>query len=142
MAPHLLTGAYLDGSSQVLWEDGERAFRRGWRPDDSGEQRAILIVLPAADHPFRSSLDHLTHEHELKDELDGAWAARPLELVHDAGRTMLLLEDAGGEPLDRLLGARMEVDASCDWPSVLPWPSASSTSAASSMRKRPLVARM
>jgi len=109
MVPHSLIGAYLHGSSQVLWEDGERVFRRGWRPDDSGEQRAILIVLPAADHPFRSSLDHLTHEHELKDELDGAWAARPLELVHDAGRTMLLLEDAGGEPLDRLLGARMEV---------------------------------
>jgi hypothetical protein len=134
MVPHSLIGAYLDGSSQVLWEDGERAFRRGWRPDDSGEQRAILIVLPAADHPFRSSLDRLTHEHELKDELDGAWAARPLELVHDAGRTMLLLEDAGGEPLDRLLGAPMEVGRFLRLAISIAWPSASSTSAASSTR--------
>ena len=109
MVPHSLNVAYSDGGSQVLWEDGERVFRRGWRLDDNGKQRAVLFVLPAADHPSRSSLDRLTHEYELKDELDGAWAVRPLELVRDAGRTMLVLEDAGGEPLDRLLGAPMEV---------------------------------
>src|SRR5262249_37817746 len=34
---------------------------------------------------------------------------RPLELVLDGARTMLVLEDAGGEPLDRLLSAPMEV---------------------------------
>ena len=109
MVPHSLNDAYSDGGSEVLWQDGERVFRRGWRLDDDGKQRAVLMVLPAADHPSRSSLDRLTHEHELKDELDGAWAVRPLELVRDAGRTMLVLEDAGGEPLDRLLGAPMEV---------------------------------
>src|SRR5215510_820914 len=108
MVPHSLNGAYSDGGSQVLWEDGERVFRRGWRLDDNGK-RAVLLVMPAADQPSRSSLDRLTHEYELKDELDGAWAVRPLDLVHDAGRTMLVLEDAGGEPLDRLLGAPMEV---------------------------------
>src|SRR5215475_1606181 len=95
--------------SQVLWEDGERVFRRGWRPGDDGSQSAVLIVLPATDQPSRSSLDRLTHEYELKDQLDRAWAARPLDLVRDAGPTMLVLEDAGGEPLDRLLGAPMEV---------------------------------
>src|SRR5215468_9602691 len=108
MEPHSLTGAYSDGGSQVLWQDGERVFRRGWRLDDTGK-RDVLLVMPAAEHPSRSSLDHLTHEYELKDELDGAWAVRPLELVRDAGRTMLVLEDAGGEPLDRLLGAPMDM---------------------------------
>jgi hypothetical protein len=100
---------YADGGSQILWEDGERVFRRGSRLDDNGEKRAVLIVLPAADHPSRSSLDRLTHEYELRDELDGAWAVRPLDLVREAGPTMLVLEDAGGEPLDRLLGAPMEM---------------------------------
>src|SRR6516225_8204854 len=99
---------YLDDESHVLWEDGERVFRRGWRLDDNGK-RAVLLVMPAADQPSRSSLDHLTHEFELKDELDGAWAVRPLELVRDAGRTTLVLEDTDGEPLDRLLGAAVEV---------------------------------
>jgi hypothetical protein len=92
-----------------LWEDGERVFRRGWRLDDNGKRRAVLMVLSAVDHPSRSSLDRLTHEYELRDELDGAWALRPLELVRDAGRTMLVLEDAGGEPLEALLGTPMKV---------------------------------
>src|SRR5262245_57156613 len=109
MVLHSLNGAYSDGGSQVLWQDRERVIRRGWRLDDDGGRRAVLIMLPAADHPSRSSLDRLAHEYELKDELDGAWAARPLELVRDSGRTMLVLEDAGGEPLDRLIGAPMEV---------------------------------
>src|SRR6516165_9918345 len=108
MEPHSLTGTYSDGGSQVLWENGERVFRRGWRLDDDGK-RAVLLVMPAADRPSRSSLDHLTHEYEFKDDLDGSWAVRPLDLVRDAGRTMLVLEDAGGEPLEALLGTPMEV---------------------------------
>src|SRR5262249_43893773 len=110
MVPHSPNGAYAEAGSQVLWEDGERVFRRGWRLDDDGERRAVLIVLPAAEHPSRSSLDRLSHEHDLKNELDGAWAVRPLDLVRDAGRTMLVREDAGGEPLDRLLGVPVEVE--------------------------------
>jgi serine/threonine protein kinase len=108
MEPHSLTGAYSDGGSQILWEDGERVFRRGWRLDDN-DKCAVLLVMPAADQPSRSSLDHLTHEYELRDELDGAWAVRPLDLVHGGGRPVLVLDDAGGEPLDRLLGAPMQV---------------------------------
>jgi serine/threonine protein kinase len=34
---------------------------------------------------------------------------RPLELGRERGRTMLVFEDPGGEPLERLLGAPMEV---------------------------------
>ena len=81
MVPHSLNDEYSDGNSQVLWEDGERVVRRSWQLDDNGGRRPVLIVQPAADHPARSTLDRLTHEHELKHELDGAWAVRPLELV-------------------------------------------------------------
>jgi PAS domain S-box-containing protein len=109
MEPNLPHGARFDGGSQVLWEDGERVFCRGWRLDDSGERRAVLIVHLAANHPSRSDLDRLAHECGLKDELDTAWAVRPLELVRDAGRTALVLEGVDGGPLDRLLGAPMEV---------------------------------
>jgi PAS domain S-box-containing protein len=108
MLPGSQSGPYSDGS-QVLWEDDERVFRRGWRLDDDGKRCAALFVVPAAEHPSRSSLDQFRHEYELKDELDGAWAVRPLELVREAGRTMLVLEDPGGEPLERLLGAPMEM---------------------------------
>jgi PAS domain S-box-containing protein len=104
-----LNGGYSDGGSQILWNCGERVFRRGWRLNDDGNRRAVLFVVPAADHPSRSTLERLSHEYELRDDLDGAWAVRPLDLVRDAGRTMLVLEDAGGEPLDRLVGAPMEM---------------------------------
>ena len=90
MVSHLLNGTYSDSGSQVYWEDGERVFRRGWRLDGNGTRRAVLIVLPAAEHPSRSSLDRLTHEYQLKDELDVAWAARPLDLVQEAGGTSVL----------------------------------------------------
>jgi hypothetical protein len=49
-------------------------------------------------------INRLTHENELKDYLDGAWALRPVELVRERGRTMLVVEYTGGEPLDRLIG--------------------------------------
>ncbi len=102
-------GAEGDGGLQLLWEDGERVFCRGWRPGAEGKRSAVLAVLPAAEHPPPASLDRLAHEYGLKDELDGAWAVRPLDLGREGGRTMLVLEDPGGEPLERLLGAPMEV---------------------------------
>src|SRR6516225_4981661 len=109
MVQQSLNVAYSDGSPQVLWEDGERVFSRGWRLDDNGNRLAVLLVTPAANHPSRSRLDRLTHEYELKDELDRTWAVRPLALMHDAGRTVLVLDDLGGEPLDRLLGGPLDV---------------------------------
>jgi serine/threonine protein kinase len=95
-----------DGHSrfQVLWQDGDRVFCR--RVDG---ERDVLAVLLAAEHPAPAALDRLAHEYSLKDELDGAWAVRPLELVHDRGRTMLVLEDPGGEPLAKLLGSPLEL---------------------------------
>src|SRR5215467_1401572 len=105
MAAYSLTDAYAVSDSQVLWEDGERVFRRGSRLDDNGQRREVLIVLPAAEHLSRSSLDRLTHEYKLKEHLDAAWAVRPLDLVHDAGRPMLVLENVNGEPLGKLLGS-------------------------------------
>jgi PAS domain S-box-containing protein len=91
---------------EVLWDDGERSFCRTWRDDP---RQAVLTVLPAAEHPAPDSLDRLAHEYGLKDQLERTWAARPLELVRERGLTMLVLEDPGGEPLERLIGAPMAI---------------------------------
>ena len=98
-----------DRNFQVLWEDGDRVFCRAWRRDADGSRSDVLAVLPAAEHPTAATLDRLSHEFGLRDALDGAWATRPLELVRDRGQTMLVLEDSDSEPLDRLLGAPVEV---------------------------------
>ena len=108
MMPYSLNGAYPDDSCQVLWEDGERVLCRGWRADGDGGRSAALAVLLAAERPPPAALDRLAHEYELRDALDAAWAARPLALSSEGGRTALLLEDPGGEPLERLIGAPME----------------------------------
>jgi hypothetical protein len=105
-----LFGAEEEDSFQVLWEDGERLFCRGWRLRADGHRLAVLAVVPAVEHPPPDTLDRLAHEYGLKDELDGAWAVRPLELVRERGRTMLVLEDPGGELLEGLLGQPMAVE--------------------------------
>src|SRR3982075_4446552 len=92
---------------ETLREDEEFAFCRGRR--DDGELPTILLVAPVSEHPGPGVLERLEHEYSLRDELDSDWAARPLTLVRREGRPMLILEDAGGEPLDRLLGQPMEL---------------------------------
>src|SRR5262245_33491576 len=91
------------GGFQVLWEDGERVLCRGWQVGADGRRNAVLAVLPATQHPRPASLDRLAHELALKDRLDAEWAVRPLALVRADGRSVLMLEDPGGEPLDRLI---------------------------------------
>ena len=97
----------LENTIQILWEDGERVFRRGRCEGIGGGN--VLILQATTEHPSPAVLDRFAHEFELKDELDGAWAVRPLALKRAGGRTMLVLEDPGGEPLEQLLGARLEV---------------------------------
>jgi serine/threonine protein kinase len=51
----------------------------------------------------------MEHEYALRTDLDPAWAARPLALVRDRGRALLVLGDPGGEPLDRLVERPLEL---------------------------------
>ena len=94
------SGAY---TLTVLWEDGERVICRGWHDDGDGDRVAVLAVRSSSEHPTPGLVDRLTHEYELKDELDARSAVRPLALVREHGRTVLVLEDPGGQPLAKLL---------------------------------------
>jgi PAS domain S-box-containing protein len=102
-------GPKRDDRLEVLWEDGERIFCREPRLKADGKLGNVLIVRLSAEHPSAVSLDRLAHEYALKDELDGAWAVRPLALIRERGQTMLVLEDPASEPLDGQLGAPMEL---------------------------------
>jgi serine/threonine protein kinase len=102
-----------DGSGYVLEtlrEGGEFTLYRG-RQD--GNPLPVLAVALTAEQPSPQSLRQLEHEYLVAAELESAWAARPLELTRRDGRAMLILEDPGGEPLDRILdrcdGQRLEL---------------------------------
>lgn len=109
----------MDGSSQiggkgpdgvqVIWEDSEHVLYRVPSPNDR-RITTNLAVVPLAEHPSPASLYRLAHEFGLRDELEADWAVRPLRLERDRGRTTLMLEDPGGEPLARLMDAPLEVN--------------------------------
>src|ERR1700704_1644678 len=106
-ASALLGAGWENDSPEVLWRDADRAFCRLWRND--AETHAFIPIPSGAEHPTLESINRLTREYELKDDLAADWALRPGELVRERGRTMLVVEYTGGEPLDRLIGQPMEV---------------------------------
>jgi len=85
---------------ETLWEDDEFVVARAQRPNS---RISWLVVSPVHEQPGPASLAKLDHAFALRSELDAAWAARPLELVMSGGRPALVVEDPGGQFLDKLI---------------------------------------
>ena len=109
MGPSFRFGSNEIGNLEILSEEGELVFARGWRDGTEAKRNSVLVILPASEQPTPATLDRLAHEYSFRDELDSAWAVRPLELTRDRGRATLVLEDPGGELLGELLDAPMDV---------------------------------
>ena len=91
---------------EPLRRDAELVLYRG-RSD--ADPRHILVLAPAAEQPSHGTLGRIEREYALRSELDPAWAVRPLALVRDRGRTVLVLEAPSGEHLDRILERPLEL---------------------------------
>src|SRR5579862_4018937 len=103
----------LDYKFATLREDDEFILYRGLRQTKTETDPCSILVLAAAkDLPASATFERMKHELSVKEELDSGWAVRPLAITQDRDRTVLLLEDPGGEPLDRSLGLPMEVGIS------------------------------
>jgi serine/threonine protein kinase len=85
---------------EPLREGADFTLYRAWL---HGNPPPVLVVGLAAEQPSRQGLRRLEHEYSLAEQLDPAWAAKPLALTRHEGRTILVLKDPGGEPLDRVL---------------------------------------
>ena len=83
---------------ETLREGSEYILYRGRRSDDADP---ILVLTPLHAQETPANLRWLEHEYALADKLDPAWAVRPLALTRHDGRTMLVREDPGGDPLER-----------------------------------------
>ena len=88
---------------EPLREDADFTLYRGRQ---HGNPLPVLAVALAAQQPSPESFQRLEREYSLAAELDPMWAAKPLALTRHEGRTMLVLMDPGGEPLDRILERR------------------------------------
>src|SRR3984893_5241730 len=99
-----------DGAHQTLRDDGEFAlYRAQYRNSTNGTPQPVLVVAPLREHTAPRSLRRMEHEYSLRAELDPPGAVRPLALAAHQGRPALILDDPGGEPLDRLVGTPMEL---------------------------------
>src|ERR1700723_601511 len=78
-------------------------YRGSERGSERGSHAPILALAITAERPSPRSLKRLEHEYSLASELDAAWAAKPLVLTRHKGRAVLILNDPGGEPLDRIM---------------------------------------
>ena len=74
-----------------------------YRGQQHGNPSPVLVVAPTAEQPSPESLRRLAHEFSLASEIDPEWAAKPLGLTRHEGRTILVLKDPGGAPLDQVL---------------------------------------
>src|SRR5882757_5252079 len=100
----------VGGTRERLREDGEFVlYRNQCRTSIDGAVHSVLVLAPVREHAAPRSLRRMEHEYSLREELDTAWAVRPVALAQHHGRPVLVLEDAGGEPLDGLVGTPMEL---------------------------------
>jgi PAS domain S-box-containing protein len=100
----------LDFTLDILHRHGEFVLFRGRRRRGTNPRPpSILVLMPRSEHPRPETVRMLEHEYSLGTELDPAWAVTPVEITQHEGRTVLILDDPGGEPLAQLIGTPMEM---------------------------------
>src|SRR6266702_3026595 len=99
---------YSEYSLETIRNDGEFILYRGRRQTDATPS-CVFALTPAAERPPLESLRRMEHEYSLRTDLDSGWSVSPIALVPYKERTLLVLTDPGGEPLDRMLGRPMEL---------------------------------
>jgi hypothetical protein len=87
-------------SGERLREGADFTLYRGLQ---RGDAVPVLVVALAEEQPSPQGPRRLEHEFSLASELDPAWASKPLAITRHEGRTILVLTDPGGEPLDLVL---------------------------------------
>jgi len=90
-----------------LHEDDEFILSRGHA--GRADPRSLLLLAPVSTRPTLETLKKIDHEYSFREELDGAWAARPFALSRYGEQLVLVRDDPGGEPLSRLIHGPMEM---------------------------------
>jgi PAS domain S-box-containing protein len=87
-------------SLEKLYEDGDFMLARATQQG----RASVLLLSTTSEHPRPSSLELIKHIHSFRDDLDSAWATRPIDLADRNGIPELVLEDPGGDLLEDVIG--------------------------------------
>src|SRR6266498_5920171 len=90
--------------TETLHQDGRTTLYRAFR---SGDPRSVILKVLDPHRCRERDLERLRHEYEMGVSLDVKSIARPLGLETYRGMPALVLEDCGGEPLERFLSGPM-----------------------------------
>jgi PAS domain S-box-containing protein len=93
---------------EALRKDEEFILYRG---RSKGVASQVLMLWPIAEYAKADRLKRLENEYSLKEELDPSWATRPIGIATHWDRTVLILQDPGGLPLDHLLRSAPDASA-------------------------------
>ncbi len=93
-------------AAQILREDQHAVLQRARRDADGAP---VLVLWARAGQSGAQA--RLEHEFALRAELDPAWAARPLALLHSGDTLALVLSDSGAAPLACSPGQPMALPA-------------------------------
>src|SRR6516165_9672791 len=91
---------------EALGKDKEFNLYRGKSKDDESH---VILLSTVAEYPASERVERLEDEYSLREELDPAWAAQPIAITQQWDRTVLVLEDPGGVPLDQLVGEPLDL---------------------------------
>src|SRR5579863_3342706 len=99
-----------DFTLDTLQRHGELVLSRGLRRTGTSPcPPSVLALMPRSEHSRPETIRMLEHEYSLRTEVDAAWAVTPVEITQHEGRTVVILDDPGGEPLAQLVGTPMEM---------------------------------
>jgi serine/threonine protein kinase len=93
---------------EALRKDEEFILYRAKRRDGPSQ---VLVLSSVRRRPSPESLKRLENEYSLREELDPSWATRPIGIAAHWDRTVLVLQDPGGVPLNHLLGPAPDTSA-------------------------------
>jgi len=79
------------------------------RDRNQADTASVLLLMPVLRHPALETLKKIEHEYAFRNELDATWAVRPLAVSQYNEERVLVLEDQGGEPLNRFTQGPMEM---------------------------------
>lgn len=92
--------------TETLRENDRFVLQRALQSYDG---RSVFLKSPSSKHPSPETIRQLEHEWEIAAALAPGFVLRPRALERRSDRLILVLEDAPGVPLRRLLGAPMPV---------------------------------